>query len=227
MENGHFESDADDAVAKRLAKLRTMPMDLSNLERSMRQMIPPAEAATSPRLQIWTRWARPLRAVAAGIILVAAILILMLTTSGGPVVASTTDMAKFHDDLVSGRVPVTRVDSVQAANATLASEWAASPQVPDIPNEHVMACCMRSVRNKRMACVLLKGEGEPVTMTVANASEMKPPASPVVSRDGVQYHVEAVGDLNMIMTERHGRWVCLVGKVPSGRLIDLAASLQF
>ncbi|HSV13450.1 MAG TPA: hypothetical protein VLI90_04280, partial [Tepidisphaeraceae bacterium] len=218
---------ADDAVAKRLAKLRTMPMDLSNLERSMRQMIPPAEAATSPRLQIWTRWARPLRAVAAGIILVAAILILMLTTSGGPVVASTTDMAKFHDDLVSGRVPVTRVDSVQAANATLASEWAASPQVPDIPNEHVMACCMRSVRNKRMACVLLKGEGEPVTMTVANASEMKPPASPVVSRDGVQYHVEAVGDLNMIMTERHGRWVCLVGKVPSGRLIDLAASLQF
>jgi hypothetical protein len=136
-------------------------------------------------------------------------------------------MAKFHDDLVAGRVPVTRVDSVQAANATLASEWSTSPQVPNVPNEHVMACCMRSVQNKRMACVLLKGEGEPVTMTVANASEMRPPVSPVTTRDGVQYHVQSVGDLNMVMTERHERWVCLIGKVPSGRLIDLAASLQF
>ena len=90
-----------------------------------------------------------------------------------------------------------------------------------------MACCMKSVKNKKVACVLLKSEGEPVTMTVANASDMKLPTSPTALRDGVTYHVQTSGSLNMVMTERNERWICLIGRLPANQLMDLAEKLRF
>ena len=41
-----------------------------------------------------------------------------------------------------------------------------------------MACCMKSVHDKKVACVLLKDNGVPVTLSVANASDMELPATP-------------------------------------------------
>jgi hypothetical protein len=208
-----------------LAKLRAMPVDTSSLDRAMQGLIPPPVRRD---LKV-VGWSRPLvRAMAASVAAAALLIVILLATSAGPVVASTTDMARLHDDLVSGRVPVTRVDSMQEVNAALATEWANSPAIPKVPDEHVMACCMRSVKNKRMACVLLKGApDEPVTMTVASASDMRPPTSPTITRGGVVYHVQSSGALNMVMTERAGRCVCLIGRVSTDRLMDLAASLQF
>ena len=166
-------------------------------------------------------------AIAACLMVAIGLFAFLIGTSGGPVMASTAEMAQFHDDLVAGRVPAMRVDSVQAANKALAAQWVESPQLPNVPKEHVMACCMREMKNKKMACVLLKGEGEPVTMTVANVSDMKLPDGPIILRDGIAYHVTSIGNLNMVMTARQGRWVCLIGKVPADRLMDLATSMQF
>jgi hypothetical protein len=74
------------------------------------------------------------------------------------------------------------------------------------PQAHVMACCIKSVQNKRVACVLLKSEGVPVTMAVADAKDVRSPKSPVVVHSGTRYHVQSSGSLNMVMTEREGRW---------------------
>jgi hypothetical protein len=214
----------DRATATRLAKLRSMPVDASGLERLIHAQIPPEPAVRA--VQVW-QWFRPMRAVAASFMILAVLGAVLLSTSGGPVLASTAEMAEFHNDLVSGRVPVTLVDSMQAANKVLAAQWAQSPLMPNMPDDHVMACCMRSVKNKKMACVLLKGAGEPVTMTVANASDMKLPTSPTMTRNGIEYHVQSAGALNMVMTQRQGRWICLIAKLPVDRLMDLASSLQF
>ena len=66
-----------------------------------------------------------------------------------------------------------------------------------------------------------------VTMTVANAADMRTPKSPTATRNGVIYNVESVGSLEMVMTQRNGRWICLIGELPAERLMDLAAKLQF
>jgi len=222
-----FDSDderLDRATADRLAKLRTMPVDTTGLDRLIRSAIP---APSVGRGVLSMRWFRPMRAVAASFLVIAVIAGIMLSMSGQPVEASVADMAKFHNDLVAGRVPVTRVDSIQDANKVLAAQWAESPKMPNMPEDHVMACCMRSVKNRKMACALLQGDGEPVSMTVANASDMKTPSSPVVTHNGIEYHVQSVGALNMVMTQRNGRWVCLIAKLPEARLMDLASSLQF
>jgi hypothetical protein len=202
-----------------------MPVDTLRLDRLIEAEIPRPSRLRIIRLADWLHPSR--LAIAASILVLVVLGGLLLSTSGGPVLASTADMAQFHDDLVAGRVPVTRVDSMQAVNQALAAQWAQSPQVPNMPAEHVMACCMRSVKNKRVACVLLQGEGEPVSMTVAKVSDVRIPECPMVARNGIEYHVVSTGPLNMVMTQRGERWVCLIAKLPADRLMELASSLQF
>jgi hypothetical protein len=215
----------DQAVSDRLAKLRTMPMDTSRLERALRSQIPPSTQEPVRRMRLFTR---PMRAVAAGVAILLMVGVILMSTSGGPVMASPTDMARMHEDLVAGRVPVTRVDTIEEANRVLVAQWPASPGIPDAPQAHVMVCCMKSVKNKQVACVLLKGEDAPITMAVANAAEVKvPPSSSTVTHGGATYHVQSSGAINMVSTERNGRLVCLIGQVPAERLMDIATKLSF
>jgi hypothetical protein len=224
------EQDNDEqwqqAVSARLAKLRTMPMDATRVERAVRAQIP---KPASERVSVWRRpRLRSIRAIAASVLVVGLLTaVLVLSTSGGPALASPAQMARLHEDLVSGKVPAMQVDSIDAANKALSSQWPEGPSVPGVPENHVMACCMKSVKDKKVACVLLKREGVPVTMTVANAADMQLPKSPTVSRNGISYHVQSSGTLNMVMTERQGRWICLIGELGGERLMDLADQLQF
>ena len=212
----------DQAVSARLAKLRTMPVDTSNLDRAIRAQIP------SPRRQWRILSLRPLRAVAASIVLVSAIAAaIMLSASSGPALAEPAQMAQVHRDIVSGRIPVMQVASIEAANRMLNAQSPGAPTLPEMPDSHVMACCMKSVHNKRMACVLLKDEGVPITLAVASAADMKLGPAPVMKRNGIDYRVQKFGDLSMVMTEQDGKWLCLIGQVPADRLMDVAAQVKF
>lgn len=228
MTSASSESPAqklDRLTAARLGKLSSMPVDTSRLDALLELQIPRASSARIMRIADWLH-PRQL-AIAASILVVVLLGGLLLSTSSGPVMASTQDMAQFHEDMVSGRVPVMHVDSLRACNQALAAQWAQSPTIPNMPADHVMACCMHLVKNKKVACVLLQGEGEPVSMTVANAADVHIPDCPTVMRDGIEYHVQSTGSLNMVMTQRDDRWVCLIAKLPADRLMQLASSLQF
>jgi hypothetical protein len=225
------ESRLDVATGARLAKLRAMPVDTSSLERSLRAAIPELKQAGSPGHLRIGRWARSLRAVAASLVLVGAVVAaILISTSSSEALASPAQMAQLHDELVSGKAHVQQVDSIESANAFLAAQWSGpAPAVPDVPKEHVMACCMKSVSDKRVACVLLKGwAGEPLTLSVAQAADMKLPRhAQTVARDGVTYHVQSADAINMVMFERNGRWVCLMGRTPVERLVGVAGELKF
>jgi hypothetical protein len=224
----HNRAELDRATAQRLARLRTMPVDTSRLERWLRAEIPsPSSQGRTERSSGVSMWLRPARAVAAGFALLMMLVGALVLSSGGPVLASPNQMAQVHEELVSGRMSATRVDSVEGANRVLMAQWPQSPKIPSLPHDDVTACCMHSVGDKNLACVLLKADGVPVTMTVANAADMRLPSSPTTTRNGVAYHVQAHGQLNMVMTERYGRWVCLTGELPAERLMDLASRLQF
>ncbi|MDB5357362.1 MAG: hypothetical protein JWN24_3815 [Phycisphaerales bacterium] len=214
----------DRAISARLAKLRSMPVDLTNLEKALKAQIPPPTHQS--RWRVLTL--RPLRAIAASLVLASAIAAaILLSASSGPALAEAAQMAQVHQEIVSGKIPVMQVSSIDAANRMLNQEAPGAPSLPQLPDSHVMACCMKSVHNKKMACVLLKDEGAPVTLAVASAADMKLPTAPVQSRNGVEYRVQHVGDLSMVMTERNGKWLCLIGPMPAERLMDLAAQVRF
>ena len=210
------------AVSARLAKLRTMPVDTSNLDKALRAQIP------SSRREWRILSFRPLRALAASVVLVSAIAAaIMLSASSGPALADAAQMAQVHQDIVAGRIPVMQVASIGEANRMLNSQSPGAPTLPQMPESHVMACCMKSVHNKMMACVLLKDEGVPVTLAVASAADMKLAPAPITTRSGIDYRVQKVGNLSMVMTEQDGKWLCLIGQMPADRLIDVAAQLRF
>jgi hypothetical protein len=217
------DHELDAATSARLARLRAMPVETTCLERRLLAQIP--RPAQEQKLRI--AWLRPLRALAASLLVGGLLAVLVISTSGGPALASPSQMAQLHYDLVSGKTPVMQVDSVDAANKMLAGQWSQSPQIPNVPAGHEMACCMKSIKDKKVACVLLRSQGMPVTLTVANAADMKLPTSPTANRNGVTYHVQSSGQLNMVMTERNGRWVCLIGQTSGEQLMDLADKLQF
>src|SRR6266542_2746335 len=96
----------DQAVAERLGKLASFPVNTSNLERALRR----AMAQDRPMV---LRLLKPIGAIAATLILAATIVAVILMSSSGEVLASPAQMAQFHQDIVENRVPVMRVDSIE------------------------------------------------------------------------------------------------------------------
>jgi hypothetical protein len=217
----------DQAMSDRLSKLKVMPVDTSRAAARMEAQIGSLAKPESGRM----RTLRPMRAVAASVLLLIALSAAFIVWSARPAVASAQVMAQMHEDLVSGRTPVTQVDSIDEASRQLAQQAQASdlPSLPNVPAEHVMACCMKSVKRKKVCCVLLKSAGGvPVTMAVANGEDMRlTSSSPTVERGGVTYRVESFNQLQMISAQREGRWVCLIGAVPADQLMDIAEKLEF
>jgi hypothetical protein len=219
----------DRATAARLAKLRSIPADTARLEETLRLQIgdlATGSGARTERLKIG--WGRVTRfAAAAAILMGIALVAIILFGSGGPALASAQEMADLHEDLVAGRSAVVPVDSSEQAAKELQRQWPQSPGLPALPADNVMACCMKSLKGKKMGCILIKREGVPVTMAVARADDMQlPTSSPTQTRGGATYHVQSVGRLNMVMTEKSGRWICLIGELPTKSLMDLADQLR-
>ena len=220
------DDEWDAAVSARLRRLRSLPVDTSNLERALSHELQPARPTMDRSW--WTGPLRPVRAIAASLLLVASIVTaIMLTASSGPVYAQPAQMAAMHRELVGGKGMMMQVDSVDAAKHALAGQWAQSPGLPDLPEQHVMACCLRQVNDKKVACVLLNDGGVPVSLMVADGNDVRSTRSSTITRDGVAYQVNASAELNMVMTKRDGRWVCLIGERPVDRLIELSKGLQF
>lgn len=212
----------DDAVAARLRKLSTFPVDLGRLERRIQSEIP-----RPTRGWRTLRWARPVAAVAASIAIVAIVAGAFFWSGGGQVMASPAQMAQFHQEILADKIPVTRVDSIEAAGQVLSAQWPHGPDLPRAPEAHVMACCMNSIENRKVACVLLNSEGTPITMSVAKASDMRAAMGKKVIHNRAKYHVASSNAVNMVSTERNGRWVCLIGETSSERLMAIAEQLQF
>jgi hypothetical protein len=129
--------------------------------------------------------------------------------------------------MTSGRSHTMKVSSIEAAGAALSRQWPKAPNLPDMPDDHVMACCVHEVGRKKMACVSLLVDNVQITMAVADSADVKVPRGTTMVRDGVTYHIESAKGVNMAMTERGGRWVCLMGRLPVDRLVELASKLQF
>ena len=218
-----FENESqrlDEAVSHRLSKLRSVPVDTSRLDEAIRQRVP-------RRGPMVLRLVRPLNAVAASLLIIGIIAAVLLSSSSGQVLASPAQMAQVHQDLIDNRDSIMHVSSIDEAAKVLAGAMNGSMQLPALPDSQVMACCMKSIRDKQIACVLLETDNELITMSVAKGSDMRLPNAPSIERDGTKFFMQSYGSLNMVSANRQGHWVCLMGELPAERLVDLGAHLKF
>jgi anti-sigma factor RsiW len=218
-----FENESqrlDNAVSHRLSKLRSVPVDTSRLDAAIRRRIPRREPMV-------LRLFRPLNAVAASMLIVGLIAAILLSSSSGQVLASPAQMAQVHQDLIANRDSIMHVNSIDDAARVLAGSMNGSMRLPAPRNGQVMACCMKSIRDKKIACILLETDNKLVTLSVARGSDMRMPNAPSVERDGTKFFLQSYDSLNMVSANRQGHWVCLMGEIPTDRLVKLGAQLQF
>jgi hypothetical protein len=209
----------DQAVSNRLAKLRRIPIDTSALQTRLHQEMRWQE---SP-LRLWIR---PLR-VAAGLLVTATLALAVLWMLNHPTVASASELAKMHQDLVAGRTPAVEVSSIDEANKVLLATASTGPSFPAIPVSHLHSCCVANNAERQIACVLLKSDDVYVTMAIAASDKIRMPPGQEVVRNGITFHTQTTDGVNMVTFERGGRHVCLMSELPTDKLIELGTMLEF
>jgi hypothetical protein len=197
-----------------------MPMDLSKLQAAIGREIPKPQPAQIRRPMAWLT--RPLRIAAAFLVVSGLIAAIIFSASPSTALASPQALAAVHDSMTSMQA----VDSIDAATTALRSKWSGGDM--QMGDDHAtMACCVHKIGRKNAACVAMKVDNAAVTMAVAKASDVKiEDGTPSLTRDGVTYRVQSSGNLNMVMTQRHDVWLCVMGPLPIDRLIQLASEMK-
>ncbi len=213
------------ATSERLGSLRDTPIDAAAFLKRLENEIPPKSL---PARRFPLKWLSRSRAIAASLVAMALIAALVMNSSSGLLLASAERLAQVHQEVLTAEDDhVIRVDSTAAANAAMTAKWPGAPLLPDVPNDPVLYCCLHTIASKKIACVVLKHDDVPVTLAVAAASDVRVPEGDTFDANGVSYRIQAYQGINMVMTERDGRWICLMSKLPLDRMKSIVTSLRF
>ncbi len=215
-EHDLLDEQTDRAIAARLGKLRSTPVDLARLRTAIEREVPRPEPAHGRRR---LGWLSPLRAIAATLLVAAiATIAVVIATTGRPALASADRMAEVHMSM--GSMSRT-VSSLEEAEKALRAEW---PQQPGLPSglpadDKPMACCIHNLDGKQMSCVAVDLAGTRVSIAVGRADDFKIPPGSRRTIDDHEYVIDSAQGINMVMTKRGVRWICVMSALPIDELV--------
>lgn len=222
MSSSDFET-GDAPLRARLRLLASRPVDVSSLDEwLLRELANGVQnrAAGGPTKRSWqVNWRTTATAAASLVVLVSVLLVFFVP--GRTVHAEPAAMARLHADIVAGSVPMTRVATVAEAAALVRRDWPDAPELPALPVEHELACCLKDFEGRRVVCLVFENEGVPISVVIASGRSLRPAAPPSAAA------VHGVDGVNMVMKERDGRFVCVMGNVPASRLLQLLEAFEF
>jgi hypothetical protein len=218
---GESEGAGDRPVdPARRASLETRILDRLDASSAADASPRPGGAARVVLSRIRAPWWR----IAAALVLVAAVALATLRPASSAVAVELTDL---HRDVVAGRLQLTSVDTVDAANAWIARQDADGPALPDFAADlRVRSCCLAEVEGTLVAVALLRDVGEDITLVVADAPRVAHPMGTRHVVDGRSIFTHRMNGLNMATWSAAGRWVCVMGEAGSARLVEIAAAVS-
>lgn len=215
------------ATRARLAKLASVPVDTSRLERQLKAVLARAGPQGPLRLPWPWRW-RTVSGIAATIAVAAVIALVLLESGSLPVVAAPLELARVHDGVLSGQINTIQVSSFQEASMVIRQDWPEAPQIPEPLAGRVTSCCLHALQDRRVACILVEHLGRPVTLAVGYSRDLVCSADhQKIQRRGRTYLVHSEDRVQMAMIQIDRRWVCVMGDLPLEDLIELADGLRF
>jgi hypothetical protein len=219
----------DTATQARLRQLRSMPLALGALREGLAQQIARQEEPAAVR--VWHRalWQRPLVRIAAAILLLAGPLtIAALIVMPRDAVASPEQFASLHQRMQSPAARLTPVADMDSAERAIRAKWSGAPDMPrGMACGRMMTCCIHDLAGKQAAVVMLRSGEHPVTMAVVDASQVSIPRRGLVTYNGRDYYAGKARGVRMIMFERAGKSVCIMGDAPQEELLQLADAAKF
>ena len=201
------------ATSRRLAQLKAMPIDTRALAAAIQAKIP----RPSARAAGWKiAWFQPMRAAAASLLVIGLVVAVVLHWSGGPVLASADALAVLHQAVVA-----------KSANGAMALKCPGQPDLPMMPANCAMSCCVQRLGRKQVPCASFMVDGTPVSIVAANASDVRMPRCQSIESGGARFDVQSQGGINMVMAQRGPRWFCVMGKLSTDKLIAVSQELKF
>ena len=221
---GPVESNRlDRAMQQRLAKLKTLPVDVSGLERrltaEMGETSPASNnrySAVVDRLPRWWRWS----GVAAAILITLSLIVALPLTMDTPAVAHPPHMAKIHHAMVSGEMPVAATD-MAALRRLLTMPWDGRQTLEALPDDLVATCCLVNVGTEPMLGAVIDHAENRLSVVIAQAQGVRFASGEAVVQGDRRYTVHQIQSTNMAMIQVDDRFVCLMGEVPPGMLIEV------
>jgi hypothetical protein len=218
----------DEATQQRLARLANTPVDTTRLEARLNKAINPQQPTHRVSRAGPIRWWRPVSRIAAVVAVAGLIGMLLIPLGNSPAIASTTDLARVHREVVAGEPDLVPATNFAQANDAIQSIWAQAPKLPEPTVGQVTASCLHSVANRDVACLKLEFNNQPITMVVGHSREVVCSAAhQQITRNGRNYMSHDQDDVRMVMIARQGRWVCLMGSLSLDELIEVADGLRF
>ncbi len=214
----------DQATAKRLARLSTVPVDTSALERRLTKAMPPQadSARTSLHFPGLLRAAGALAAVLA----IAATITLTLVGGPTPAIASPIQLRQLHRDILAGRLELTAVTSIEQANQEIKAQQRDAPRLPGFDHIQVQSCCLTNMQGKLMAVALLDYKGQPVTLVVASGRDFAHPMGQTITIDSRTFMAHEVDGVQMVMGNQGDLWLCVMGDSSTDDLAQVAAGVH-
>lgn len=214
----------EQATRERLARLKAMPVDTARLEQFLYAAIDEATAAEGQKRKLlqWSalpKWSA-LSGLAAAIVLAASLLTVTIG-SESPAVAAPVHLAHMHQAMLSGQVPLATADDASAIARLLNAEWRGDRTLQALPKDLVPLCCLMHIGGEPVLAAMIDYSGTPIGVVVADAEKVRPGRGATILRGGRHYVVQESAGTNMVITEVAGRFLCVMGSVPSGELIQL------
>lgn len=222
-EQNQHDEQATKAVSERLARLRSRPVDLASFDARLKSALP--RSSRGMRALIWP-FVSPMRAIAASLVVGALLSAIVLMSTSTPALATPKRMAEIYNNAVDGKSHATTVSTADEARDVLRRKWPDAPVVPEVRDLQLMHCCVHEIGRKQMACVTFLVEEQPVTLAFASARDVRSPHGQTRVIDGQSFVVGSADGINMVMSERNGTWMCLMGRLPVERLSEIARTIR-
>lgn len=223
-----YDEQLDQATRDRLAKLGTMPVDLSRLEQQMMDALPPQ---TEPRLSTHylhrTGWLR-----------VAAVIALMIGIAGasyyaffgvGPqaAVAQTMTVAELHESLLNDPQEAYLANSIDQAQSLIDAQLSGKQSLPIVDGTRVESCCLVEGEFPLRAALVVKQPNGTATIIIAQGEDFAQPMHPIDHPSGIELQGHDHAGMPMVMRNKGDLWMCVMGEVDDAELADVAAGLKF
>jgi hypothetical protein len=231
-------SSSDTALQHRLAKLRQRPVDLSQLAARMHHQIIGQSATdidgsdnqtdTLKHPTFWNsrRWQKRALAMAASIaLIVGAGLTASTFLAPSTVVAAPAKMAAIYNQ--TDNTPHHDVATFDQARGILRTAWKDGPVVPTMSSTTPRECCTHQLGNRQIKCITLENDGQSMMLAVGHDREINQPDGERFNINGVDFTFSTYDGVLMLMGERDGRWVCLMGKVSQQTLLTAARDIKW
>lgn len=218
----------DEATRRRLARLASKPVDTTRLEERLNKAIESQQPSNPLSRPAPLGWWRPVSRIAAVVAVVGLVGLLLIPLLSTPAVASSTDLARLHREVMAGEPDLVPATNFAQATHNIQRLWARAPKLPEPTVGQITASCLHNVADRDVACLKLEFNGQPITMVVGHSREVVCSAEhQQITLDGRTYLVHDRDGVRMVMVSRQGRWVCLMGSLSIDELMEVADGLRF